>query len=88
MQQSNLPALLKSKRVAAGLSQRDVSNKLGYSTPQFISNWERGVSSPPVKELRTIAKLYRTDADALFEVVLTETVNETVKTLKRRWKHS
>ena len=38
---------LKQKRVAAGLSQRDVSDELGYSTPQFISNWERGISCPP-----------------------------------------
>jgi transcriptional regulator with XRE-family HTH domain len=27
-------------RINAGLSQRDVAEFLGYSTPQFISNWE------------------------------------------------
>ncbi len=50
--------LLKEKRVAAGFSQRDVSDKLGYSTPQFISNWERGVSLPPLGKLKRLEDLY------------------------------
>lgn len=60
---------LKTKREAAHLSQSDVSDKLGYATPQFISNWERGVSVPPRAALPKIAKLYRVDLEVLEEAV-------------------
>ncbi|MEK2647425.1 helix-turn-helix domain-containing protein [Bdellovibrio sp. BCCA] len=49
---------LKQKRIAAGLSQADVAEKMGYSTPQFISNWERGVSHPPINALKKLAEIY------------------------------
>ncbi len=38
---------LRSARVSAGLTQLDVTNALGYTTAQFCSNWERGISIPP-----------------------------------------
>ena len=37
---------LKKMRLKAGLSQRDVSTALGYTSPQYVSNWERGKSHP------------------------------------------
>lgn len=33
-------------RLKAGLSQRQLADKLGYSTPQFLSNNECGISAP------------------------------------------
>lgn len=38
---------LRDARVSAGLTQRDVSAKMGYTSAQFVSNWERGVCAPP-----------------------------------------
>ncbi len=64
-QAKQLAELLKQKRIKAGLSQRDVSNALGYSTPQFISNWERGVSTPPMDAMPKLAELYHADMDDL-----------------------
>ena len=61
---------LKKFRMNAGLSQKDVSEALGYSTPQFISNWERCVSYPPVSAIARLAKLFKVDADFLFEELL------------------
>ena len=49
----------KAMRRKVGLSQRDVASKLGYSTPQFISNWERGVSYPPLGGIKKLAQLYK-----------------------------
>lgn len=46
-----LSVFLKEKRTCAGLSQWDVAKKLGYSSPQFVSNWERGLSDPPIMTL-------------------------------------
>lgn len=45
----------KSLRERAGLTQREVSDSLGYSTPQFISNVERGRCRFPVQKLPKIA---------------------------------
>lgn len=44
-------AYIKAKRVKSGNSQKDLAKKLGYTTSQFISNWERGISLPPSESL-------------------------------------
>lgn len=49
---------LKEKRTQSGLSQKDVATKLGYSTSQFVSNWERGISRPPKNAVHVLIKLY------------------------------
>lgn len=80
-----LTKYLKSKRESAGLSQRDVSNELGYDTPQFISNWERGVSHPPIESLKKLAVIYKVDAQEIFEVQLATTLQEVKKDLRRKF---
>ena len=81
-----LAKYLKDKRTSAKLSQSAVAEKLGYSTPQFISNWERGVSHPPVKSLRKIADLYKISADELFEVLLKAVLTKVAEDLRRQFK--
>lgn len=62
-------------REKAGLSQKEVSERLGYTTPQFVSNWERGVSVPPVIAVKKLSMIYgiekalmaKTVGDALIE---------------------
>ena len=61
-----LGEILKTLREKAGLTQRDVSDTLGYSTPQFISNNERGISAPPLRDIPKLARLYNTDSSYLF----------------------
>jgi transcriptional regulator with XRE-family HTH domain len=86
MKQKNMLAeFLKQKRVAAGLSQREVSDKLGYTTPQFVSNWERGVSHPPINAIKKLGELYKISADELFEVTLTTTIQEVTQDLRRKF---
>lgn len=80
-----LAEFLKQKRVAAGLSQREVSDKLGYTTPQFVSNWERGVSHPPINAIKKLGELYKISADELFEVTLTTTIQEVTQDLRRKF---
>lgn len=48
--------LIKKSRVKAGLTQAALARALKYKSPQFISNWERGKSLPPVTALPDIAK--------------------------------
>ena len=69
---TQLASFLKKKRVEAGLTQSEVASQLGYSSPQFISNWERGLANPPVFILRNLTKLYKVPADEMFNKLLQE----------------
>lgn len=89
MKQKNVLAdFLKTKRMSAGLSQREVADKLGYSTPQFISNWERGVSHPPISALKKLGDLYKISAEDLFEVTLNATIQDVTQELRRKFVNS
>ena len=74
-----LGAFLRAKRLEAGLSQDDVAKNFGYSTAQFVSNWERGLAAPPLKTLRRLIDIYGCDAKEVYEIVL----GEQKKILKR-----
>lgn len=76
---------LKEFREKAGLSQKDVSDVFGLMSAQFISNWERGVSKPPVNYLKTMAKIYKVDAEELFEKYLRAVVEEAVEGMERKF---
>jgi transcriptional regulator with XRE-family HTH domain len=80
-----LAQFLKDKRVVAGHSQKDIAEQLGYSTSQFISNWERGISQPPLHTLRKIALLYKINADEMFNVLLKTTIAQVEVDLKRKF---
>ena len=70
IKRNNLAQFLKEKRILSGCSQSVVSQKLGYKTPQFISNWERGISVPPINVIRKVAQMYHSSAEELFELIL------------------
>lgn len=55
---TELGELLRRSRERAELTQRQVSNELEYSSAQFISNFERGVTAPPLKRLVRLSELY------------------------------
>lgn len=63
---------LKDKRSNTGLTQSEVATKLGYSSPQFISNFERGLCSPPLKNLKTLVKLYKIPVEEIMTLILDE----------------
>ncbi len=68
----SLGSFLQEARTRSNLSQWDVAKKLGYTSPQFISNLERGISSPPLKVLRVLVDLYDVSAKEILEVVTLE----------------
>lgn len=68
----NLGQYLRDKRINAGLTQAEIASKLGYSSPQFISNFERGLCSPPLKNLKALVKLYKIDANELIRLIIDE----------------
>lgn len=46
---------LKAIREARGLSQKDLSNKIGV-TPNYVSNYERNINMPNIQTLEWICK--------------------------------
>lgn len=60
-------------REAQGLSQAEVAERLGYKTSQLISNWERGLCSPPLNQLYTLVKLYKLNKKEVIDIFLKET---------------
>jgi transcriptional regulator with XRE-family HTH domain len=64
---------LKSKRVESGMSQLDVARALGYSSPQFVSNWERGLVSPPLETIAVLIDLYKIPSVDVVDRILDET---------------
>lgn len=68
----DLSKFLKKARIQIGLSQKEISTKLGYSTPQFISNWERGLSYPPYAKLKSLSTILKVDHKVLMEKIISE----------------
>jgi DNA-binding XRE family transcriptional regulator len=81
----DLSKFLKEKRLEAGLSQGAVAKKLGYTSPQFVSNWERGLSQPPVATLRKIAQIYNISANDMFDVMLKATLDQVTAELTEKF---
>lgn len=67
---SKIGKYLKELRLASNLTQREVSMTLGYSSAQFISNFESGISYPPLKKLAAMHSLYGGDAVRLVDLVI------------------
>lgn len=80
-----LAQYLQENRTKAGLTQKDISKKLGYTSPQFISNWERGVSQPPLNVLHKLIKFYDLNRDELFDVLLNQTVSDATLDLREKF---
>ncbi len=65
---------IKQARLKAGLTQAALAKTLGYK-PQFIANWERGASSPPVHILAKLVKALGLNPDDLVKLLVEESKN-------------
>ena len=74
---------LRQKRVDSGLSQLDVAKELGYSSPQFVSNWERGLVSPPLETISVLIDLYKIAPGEVIDRILGETREHLESNLKK-----
>lgn len=63
---------LKTARQKAGLSQKQVSEHFGWKSAQFCSNFERGISYPPPKIIRQLAKLLGVKMQDLAAVIVSD----------------
>lgn len=62
--------LLRERRVSASYTQAEASRALGYTSPQFLSNIERGVSVAPIETLSRLIRLYRWDGNAVLDRIM------------------
>ena len=53
---------LKALRINAGLTQKEVADRLGKSN-KTISNWENGISFPEPKDIDALCELYNVSYD-------------------------
>jgi transcriptional regulator with XRE-family HTH domain len=65
-----LAKFLKLKRIEQGLSQAEVARALGFSSSQFISNWERGMCSPPLNSLQKLTRLLEIKDNEIIKLLM------------------
>lgn len=75
--------LLKNMRQKSGLTQLALARKLTYSTAQFVSNWERGISLPPLDVLPKLCALCKISPKTLVQAIF-EYQGELLKLEKRQ----
>lgn len=59
--------LLQEARLKKGISQKELGVKLGYKSPQFVSNWERNLCPPPKDQFKDLIKILKINKDELFD---------------------
>lgn len=82
----NLGTYLRKAREDNQLSQRQVADALGYTSPQFISNFERGLCSPPLNKLRVLIDIYKLSPQKVMGIILDEQKKHLEKSLVKRAK--
>lgn len=60
---------IKQQRSKAGVTQEQLADALGYSTAQFVSNWERGISMPPLKCLPKLAQTIGVSPKGMIDLI-------------------
>lgn len=47
MKFQNVAKMARAARKKSGLTQTELAKEIGFGSPQFVSNWERGLCSVP-----------------------------------------
>ncbi|MDZ4676586.1 MAG: helix-turn-helix transcriptional regulator [Oligoflexia bacterium] len=72
LQHKNIGNYLKKKRTLKKLTQSEVAHQLGYKSAQFISNWERGLCSPPLEAISMLIDIYGLSKTEVVEFLIEE----------------
>lgn len=79
---NKLNVLLKLARESAGVTQQELGEHLGFSSGhQYVSNWERGMCSPPPQYMAKIVSYLKIDEEDVFQEFMADAANE-YKSLK------
>lgn len=75
-------AMIQEYRKSADLSQAELAEKLGYSTPQFISLFERGLAKVPIMTLGRLVKILDLPEKDIFKMLVNAFADELRKELE------
>jgi transcriptional regulator with XRE-family HTH domain len=81
-----LGALVREHRQKAGMTQLELSNKLGYESMQFVSLFERGLSKIPLKVIGKLVVILGIPEKKVTKALidsLTIEINEQIKEGKK-----
>jgi transcriptional regulator with XRE-family HTH domain len=65
-----LSEYLKNARMEKCLTQSEVAIRLGFTSAQFVSNWERGITCPSVSTISKLIKIYSLDSNEVFRLCI------------------
>lgn len=74
--------LVKNARAKAGLSQGELSNKLGFKNGQFISNIEREICSLPVGKICLFSQITNIKTDLIIKAMHKDYKNLLIESCK------
>ncbi len=80
-----LGKVLRIYREASGLTQKELALELGYESPQFISDWEREKSQPPMNKVIQLARLLKVDDSELVRWMIEDAKQQVEATLTRNY---
>ena len=63
----------KKHRESNSITQSQVASSLGYDSPQFVSNFERGICVLPFKDIHTVIKSYKISKEETLRLYLEAT---------------
>lgn len=65
-----MAGFFKEARIKAGLTQKEVAYALGYSSAQFVSNWERGKCGVPLETLTKLIAVLNLKRSEVIDLIL------------------
>lgn len=79
---SKLANTLKTARINANVTQKQLAKSLGWGTAQYVSNFERGISAPPVKDIPKICSIINIDPKIIYRLLCDVQVERIQKKFK------
>ncbi len=65
-----LSAFLRETRIEKSITQLQASRALGHSSPQYISNFERGLCEPSLETAMKLCELYGIPRRQLYDIMV------------------
>lgn len=73
--------ILKTAREKVKMTQSQLAEKMGYSNPQFISNWERNTCGLPARKAKLFCKITGMSPRAMEALLIAEVTGKVKKRL-------
>jgi transcriptional regulator with XRE-family HTH domain len=65
-----LGAYFRDKRISRGVTQTELATVLGFGNGQYVSNWERGMCSPPLESIYVMIDLLNLPKDEVMNLII------------------